>query len=472
MNFFWKIFFTTMFTSVTFLVLGGYLLIHSNFHSLLDNEVATAYDYGDIIHYSVSREIGSSFPFGSELSEKELEEIVRYTNINNMNQRIQFSILDEAGETLFSSLSVQLDKEILSSLGEGSAGWALRQRENNTYIQAVRPLDLLEKRFYVETVRDVTYIFENQTAQYETLLKIMAGSLAIGGVVTFIISKLLMRRVTAMTKVTKRIAAGSLEKRMAVHGDDEIAELMRNFNKMADDLEEKIHKLEEQAEREELFVGAFSHELKTPLTSVIGYADMLRRKEMGPEQTHTCAEYIFSEGKRLETLSIRLLELIVLRKQEIHRKAVDITEFFADVCFIAQLQLEQSDIAFSCHMERAVIAMEPELMQTVFINLIDNARKAIEGSGRIDVWGERRRDAYAVSIKDTGKGMDEHDLPRIKEAFYMVDKSRSRKQGGAGLGLAICQEVLQLHGFRIDYESTLDVGTTVTIYMEEETWGR
>ena len=158
----------------------------------------------------------------------------------------------------------------------------------------------------------------------------------------------------------------------------------------------------------------------------------------------------------------------MLRKQEIHRKPVDITEFFADVCFIAQLQLEQSDIAFSCHMERAVIAMEPELMQTVFINLIDNARKAIEGRGRIDVWGERRREAYAVMIRDTGKGMDERELPKIREAFYMVDKSRSRKQGGAGLGLAICQEVLQLHGFRIDFESAVGAGTTVTIYMEEE----
>lgn len=468
MNFFWKIFFTTMFTGVAFLALGGYMLIHSNFQSLLENEVATAYDYGDIVYYSISGEIANSWPPGYELTETDVGEFAQLININNMNQRIQFAILNGEGGTVFTSLAAGLDKEIVSSLGESGAGWTLKQQGNNTYIQAVRAIDLQNKRFYIETVRNVTFIFENQSAQYETLLKIMAGMLAIGGVVILFISKLLMRRVTALTKVTKRIAAGNLEKRMAVRGEDEISELSRNFNKMADDLEEKIRRLEEQAEREELFVGAFSHELKTPLTSVIGYADMLRRKEMGAEQTHICAEYIFSEGKRLETLSIRLLELIVLRKQEIHRKQVDITEFFADVCFIAQLQLEQSDIVFSCHMERAAIAMEPELMQTVFINLIDNARKAIEGKGRIDVWGERRREGYAVVIKDTGKGMDERELPKIKEAFYMVDKSRSRKQGGAGLGLAICQEVLQLHGFRIEFESEVGVGTTVTIYMEAE----
>lgn len=468
MNFFWKIFFTTMFTSMTFLALGGYMLIHSNFHSLLDNEVATAYDYGDIVYYSISREIRNSWPQGYILSEAEVEEFAQLINISNMSQRIQFGMIDGKGETIFSSLDVSLDKKMMPALGASGAGWTLKSQGEHIYIQAMRPIELRQEQFYIEIVRDVTFIFDNQTAQYETLLKIMAGMLAIGGMITFIISKLLMRRVSALTKVTKRIAAGNLEKRMEVRGEDEISELSRNFNKMADDLEEKIRRLEEQAEREELFVGAFSHELKTPLTSVIGYADMLRRKEMGAEQTHICAEYIFSEGKRLETLSIRLLELIVLRKQEIHRKPVDITEFFADVCFIAQLQLEQSDIAFSCHMERAVIAMEPELMQTVFINLIDNARKAIEGRGRIDVWGERRREAYAVMIRDTGKGMDEKELPKIREAFYMVDKSRSRKQGGAGLGLAICQEVLQLHGFRIDFESAVGEGTTVTIYMEEE----
>lgn len=468
MNFFWKIFFTTMFTSMAFLALGGYMLVHSNFQSLLQNEVAMAYDYGDIVYYSISREISDSFSLGYTLTEAEVEEFARLVNINSMNQKIQFAIVNGEGETVFTSLDVSLDKEMMPALGAGGAGWTLKENGGSTYIQALRPIELRKEQLYIETIRDVTFIFENQTAQYETLLKIMAGMLAIGGMITLCISKLLIRRVTELTKVTKRIAAGNLEKRVEVRGEDEISELSRNFNKMADDLEEKIRRLEEQAEREELFVGAFSHELKTPMTSVIGYADMLRRKAMGAEQTHICAEYIFSEGKRLETLSIRLLELIVLRKQEIHRKPVDITEFFADVCFIAQLQLEQSDIAFSCHMERAVIAMEPELMQTVFINLIDNARKAIEGRGRIDVWGERRREAYAVMIRDTGKGMDERELPKIREAFYMVDKSRSRKQGGAGLGLAICQEVLQLHGFRIDFESAVGAGTTVTIYMEEE----
>ncbi|MCI8342016.1 MAG: HAMP domain-containing histidine kinase [Firmicutes bacterium] len=471
MNFFWKIFFAVMFISVSCMASGGYILINSNFSFLLENEVQRAYDYGDIVYYSISNEFRDMAEQSYYMqTDVEVAKVADSININSMNQKIDFNIIDDDGTVVFSSLNRNFGNEIICHLNDNEAGWSLKETKTGLYVQAVRTAVFHEDKFYIETARDVSFIFENQRHQYEMLLKIMVCMLIFGGFITFVVSKMLMKRVVNLTKVTKKISAGNLGKRADVRGDDEIAILSKNFNKMAEELEEKINRLKDEAERKELFVGAFSHEIKTPLTSVIGYSDMLMRSEMSAEKIHICAEYIFSEGKRLENLSMKLLELIVLKNQKIKLIPTDMKEFFDSVCFIVLPQIEKSGIELICNAKSAVINMEPELMKAVLINVIDNAKKAIDGKGKIEITGEEIDGVYTVKVCDTGKGMETHELSKIKEAFYMVDKSRSRKQGGAGLGLAICDEILKLHGFEISFKSEIDVGTTVFIYMGEAKW--
>ena len=106
-------------------------------------------------------------------------------------------------------------------------------------------------------------------------------------------------------------------------------------------------------------------------------------------------------------------------------------------------------------------------MKTVLINLIDNSRKAIEKGGKISFEGKIENGCYVFSVTDNGRGISKADIERITEAFYMVDKSRSRAKGGAGLGLAVCSEICKLHGTKLDFESTEGVGTTVTLRIKE-----
>ena len=127
-----------------------------------------------------------------------------------------------------------------------------------------------------------------------------------------------------------------------------------------------------------------------------------------------------------------------------------------------------SSVELLYEVEPAIVLMEPELMKTVFINVLDNARKSIEGSGQVWLTGKKENEGYVVIIRDSGKGMEQKELDKITDAFYMVDKSRSRKQGGAGLGLAICHEILMLHGFSISFESEVNKGTIVKITMKEQ----
>ncbi len=133
------------------------------------------------------------------------------------------------------------------------------------------------------------------------------------------------------------------------------------------------------------------------------------------------------------------------------------------------LQLKNEGIQVITEIEPAFIGMEPEIMKTVFINLIDNARKAMNDGGTIWIWGKKVDNGYQIVVRDDGQGMNAEELDRITKPFYMVDKSRARSQGGAGLGLAICEEILTLHGFEMKFESKKEVGTKVTVFMKGET---
>lgn len=469
MKFFWKIFFTTMFISTICVTLSGYILISSNYQSQMNSEVKTAQDYGEIVYYSLANEFEDSTPAGesARTAKDAILQIAHSINISSMNEKIAFGIIDPEGNTLFSSLNAAFDKMIIGSINTQSAGWTLKETENKIYIQVMRPAMYLDEVFYIETLREITHVFASQRAQYEMMIKVILGMILFSGALTFVISKLLLRRIAALTETTKIISDGKINERVKVRGQDEVALLSENFNQMADRLEEQMHELQEEAERKELFVGAFSHELKTPLTSIIGYSDLLRRKEMDAEQRHICAEYIFSEGKRLETLSMRLLDLIVLKRHTFSPEQIDIHILLNEVAELLLPQLTNSGIMLTCDAEPAFIPMEEELMKTVFINLIDNGRKAIDGAGKIVLIGKKQPQGYTVTVQDTGRGMDSQELSKISDAFYMVDKSRSRKQGGAGLGLAICHEIITLHGFDISFDSSVGIGTFVTVTMKE-----
>lgn len=119
-----------------------------------------------------------------------------------------------------------------------------------------------------------------------------------------------------------------------------------------------------------------------------------------------------------------------------------------------------------------MIYAEPDLMKNVLLNLLDNGRKAIDGEGTLEVIGTSEEQGYALEVRDNGKGMPKEEIERITEAFYMIDKSRARSQGGAGLGLSLCMEIVNRHGGTLEFQSEVGTGTTVRIFLpkEENQW--
>jgi signal transduction histidine kinase len=231
------------------------------------------------------------------------------------------------------------------------------------------------------------------------------------------------------------------------------------------ELERTLHDLEDVSERREQFIASFAHELKTPLTAIIGYADMLRSKDMPPKQRFTAAGYIFSEGKRLEALSLKLMDIIVAGKQEFEKRRYDAGYFIREVATVTVPSLSADGMTLDMRWDQGEVEIEPDLFKTLMINLVDNARKAGKRGQNIELFGKQEPGGYAFYVKDYGRGMKQEELARITEPFYMIDKSRSRAQNGAGLGLALCQRIAELHGTRLEYQSELGAGTTVRVFL-------
>lgn len=273
-----------------------------------------------------------------------------------------------------------------------------------------------------------------------------------------------------LSNISRKIAKGDFSIRVNIRKKsfktDEIYQLSKNFNTMADFVEKYIDLLKQEAQRRDDFIADFTHELKTPLTSVIGYADMLRSFELDAEQRRKCADYIYKEGKRLEALSANLLKIIVLKNNEIQLIPVKTDVIFNEIENTVRFLIKKYNIALNISAKSAVIMIEPSLFKTMLYNIIDNACKASEEGQTIEFHGCLCDKGYKISVQDFGRGIPKKDIEKITMPFYMVDKSRSRNQGGAGLGLALCKEIAKLHGSDIDFYSELGKGTTVSVCVK------
>ena len=189
---------------------------------------------------------------------------------------------------------------------------------------------------------------------------------------------------------------------------------------------------------------------------------MLRSHRLDVEKRFLSANYIYTEGKRLEAMSFRLLEIMVTRHGDIKLQEVPAEPLFQ---YLHDMYVNNRTMRFRFQYEGAMLLAEPNLIKSVLINLIDNACKASEPGGVIEIRGCLRKNKYRFSVRDYGEGIPREEQEKVTQAFYMVDKSRSRSRNGAGLGLALCAEILALHGSRLKIDSEKGKGTCMSFIL-------
>ncbi len=312
---------------------------------------------------------------------------------------------------------------------------------------------------------DLSHVYETRDLQQRLYLTVYAVVLFFGIITAVVLSFVLTRKLRRLTTAVRKISEGNLSIRSDIQSIDEFGRLSRDFDAMTDKLQENIQLLESHVERQENFMGAFAHELKTPMTSIIGFADLLRQGNLDENSRIMAAEYIHSEGHRLERLSFKLLDLLLLQKDQISMKTVWIPGFISEIDKALTPTLRKKGISFICRAEEGKAEFEPDLVKSLLYNLVDNAAKAIEGQGVIVLNAAAADGCCRFQVTDNGRGMEKEELSKIMDAFYRVDKVRSRAQGGAGLGLALCRQIVQLHDGTIRFSSVPGKGTSVRVEL-------
>lgn len=475
MKFSVKLVLWTMILMAFALGLSGFYFVNYVFETSLEREIGQALDENSILRFAFeTAALNVPVKYGV-LPNGTVEQIASNLETSGQDVRRLLRLSDEEKNTLYVSDGFDADSGLLEDAGENTRAYRVVLSGGKYYIQTRSRVSALDRRLYLETMKDVSGVFSERAMGYSVYRRITILMLALGVVIMLFIAAWLTKPIRLLTRATREMAAGDYGYRAKKVSGDELGDLTLDFNKMAGVLQENIQKLEEEIKAREDFVGAFAHELKTPLTSIIGYADMLRSRKLDEEKSFLSANYIYTEGKRLETMSLRLLDILVTKRGEAQLRRVSAESLFTylqDMFMPFGCAKPEKDSGsgfpddsqgyqFVYSYDRDFVFVDSDLIKTVLINLLDNACKASQQGGLIEVMGKRVRDGYRFAVRDYGVGIPKTEQARITEAFYMVDKSRSRSRNGAGLGLALCAEILSLHQSGLEIESEPGRGSCI-----------
>lgn len=378
------------------------------------------------------------------------------------NEYLLCFTIGEAGTEIFNSTVFQQDDlEALSyqsvSVMDFSRDMAVmnwedkhflvfRQEENNACI--------------LYKLEDITYVWTRMQRLGLGLILLTAAITTVVCLVICIILNRMMRPLKRLNEGAKQIAMGQYDERIVVEKNDEIGELSHNFNQMAEAVQSRIWRLKETEQKRTLFMGNLTHELKTPMTAISGYAKTLLTVKLPEEDQEEALSYIYGESCRLERLSQKMMNLLLLEENApIQRVEVSAEVLFHNVEEACRHSLEEDGITLECHTNETVFSADIDLMTEVLINLVDNARKASSPGDRVILWAGEK----VIKVQDFGRGIPEEEQDKILEPFYRIDKSRSRQNGGAGLGLAITAMILNRHNATLQIESQVGEGTCMIL---------
>ena len=434
---------------------GGSLLISISFNNSIEREKEAALNSFQYVLRTLQlvNEV-STLPNNSDILD-----VIQQMEKKGMNDFSAICLSEHGGETLYSSGS-----EELAQLG-GAASNSLTlvsDDAGNRHFKVAGNIETEAQNLQLIICYDIQDIYTARDEQYSVYATAFAVTIAVGAALSYLLSYLLTRPLGRLSAATKRIAAGDLSYRSRVKTNDEFGTLSENFDAMAEKLEENITELKDSVRRQEEFMGSFAHEMKTPMTSIIGYADLLRSRSLNPTEQMNAANYIFSEGKRLESLSLKLLDMIVLKNSKLELKLTSPSTLISSTVEYLKPIYAEAGIRLQYKCEEGECLMEPDLVKSLLVNLMDNARKALDKGGNIYIMSVMLSDGCEIRVLDNGPGIPPEALAHLTEAFYRVDKSRSRAQGGAGLGLSLCNDIAKLHGGCLKFQSRVGNGTQVT----------
>ena len=338
------------------------------------------------------------------------------------------------------------------------------QRDNRHYISISAVLAEPFSNLLLEYNLDISdSIHDMQRIQHRLLTTAIACAVITAFALHFILSTI-FRPLDIVAIASRKIAQGQFQERIPVSCSGDLAQVAHDFNQMAERVQVQIRQLEDDASNKQLFVDNFAHEIRTPLTTILGYAEYLQKANLAEEEIIDSATLILNEAKHMRGLANSLLELATLRSYEAVKTEVNLYDLFADIGQVLATPARESRVDFSWHSELETIEGQDDLLRSLLLNLCKNALQACSPEhGEIKLLASVDQGVTLISVKDNGCGIPQSSLNKIIEPFYRVDGSRNRADGSTGLGLALCKQIAAVHGAEMMVTSEVGVGTTVEV---------
>ena len=310
--------------------------------------------------------------------------------------------------------------------------------------------------FYAKNVSELDHEFKTLMAVYVLTALTVSVFLAL---CLFFVLKRLSVPLEKLRLTTEKIEKGDFSVRAEEKGKDEFALLARSFNAMLLKIDEQMRSLEIDAEKKQMLVENMAHELRTPLTSIHGYGEYLEKAASTEEERILAAKYIVSEAARLKKISDILLDTAYVRENSFEFTQVSLSELVSDTVYRLSRKASENEVELAAQVTQSYVSGDKTLLSMLLYNLAENGIKACKNGGKVKISCA----PHQLVVEDDGKGMTPEQLTHITEPFYRTDKSRSRSEGGAGLGLALCKQIAETHNAVISFESAPEKGTKITV---------
>lgn len=444
---------------------------YSNIRYLFEKEKIIAVEHQKY----VSEALYSVFSFGTvSKGDKELmaAQFKKVLDSSHYYELGDYALFDET-DVMFCSYQTpdNMDRQLLAQAPfEEECHVEGYKHKKTYYLKAISKLMIQDSPYTLITTSNISDIYSYQN----TLLYWAVFVCGIGGVIIALIFlgvfKVSFQPLADINESVRIIASGKYDKRIEIKRMDEFGKLAGNVNEMAQAVGDNVKSLQKLANEQKRFIDNLTHEMKTPLTSIISFADIIQIDgNITLEKAVGHARIIAQEGRRLNIISQKLMDFIHIGKiNEKDKIEVSIKSLFEDISTVMKPMLEKKNICLKKEIQDYTLKIDYELFKTMIYNYIDNAMKASKENGIIEINSYQEKEKNILKIKDYGIGIPEEEIDKIEEPFYMVDKSRSRKAGGAGLGMALCKKIVTAHEGQVSITSKLDEGTEIKIIFYQD----
>lgn len=429
--------------------------------------------YNTIENELENRLIVSMDSYNKFYSDKSIEELlIDDTDLlwGHINAEVQ--ILDKNGFILMDSIGAIPDdavdtSDLVNARSSGISSWVGYNKYADEMIMAVTGALKNNNGDIIGYLRFISSMEEANAAILRTSLTIGLLSLLVVAITTFVsvlLANSIVRPIKELTTVANKMADGQYKVRSTVDTEDEIGQLSRALNSMAEEILKK-----EQIKND--FISSISHELRTPLTSIKGWAVVLKSaKEDEQELINDGLTIIENESDRLAKMVEELLDFsrYISGRIQLEKDTFNISDTCNDVAKQMKPRAESNDVKFITEIEdeKALVIGDDNRIRQLLINLLDNAIKFTSKDGWVKFKASTDEGKYVILISDNGMGISKEELSHVKEKFYKGKHSNSH----SGIGLSISDEIAKLHGGSLEIFSEEKIGTTVkvTIPMSSE----